>query len=63
MRHAAKHQSRPVKDDRNILQLISAALQVTQLLKDAPAMDQLDKLYTETEEKIQERRSGKTVCA
>jgi hypothetical protein len=52
MRHAAKHQSRPVKDDRNILQLISAALQVTQLLKDAPAMDQLDKFYTETEEKI-----------
>lgn len=28
MRHAAKHQSRPLKDDRNILQLISAGIQV-----------------------------------
>ena len=27
MRHAAKHQSRPLKDDRNILQLISAGIQ------------------------------------
>ena len=26
MRHAAKHQSRPLKDDRNVLQLISAGI-------------------------------------
>ena len=31
MRHAAKHQSRPLKDDRNVLQLISAGLQVAKL--------------------------------
>jgi hypothetical protein len=34
MRHAAKHQSRPLKDDRNILQLISAGIQVAKILKD-----------------------------
>ena len=28
MRHAAKHQSRPLKDDRNVLQLISAGIQI-----------------------------------
>jgi hypothetical protein len=38
MRHAAKHQSRPVKDDRNILQLVSAGIQVAKILKDAQAM-------------------------
>jgi hypothetical protein len=38
MRHAAKHQSRPLKDDRNILQLISAGIQVAKILKDAQAM-------------------------
>jgi len=31
MRHAAKHQSRPLKDDRNILQLISAGIQVAKV--------------------------------
>lgn len=46
MRHAAKHQSRPLKDDRNILQLISAGIQVAKILKDAPAMDYLDKLVS-----------------
>ncbi len=55
MRHAAKHQSRPLKDDRNILQLISAGIQVAKILKDAPAMDFLDKLYVSTEQQIQER--------
>jgi hypothetical protein len=35
MRHAAKHQSRPLKDDRNILQLISAGIQVAKILRDA----------------------------
>ncbi|POR35663.1 Uncharacterized protein TPAR_04141 [Tolypocladium paradoxum] len=55
MRHAAKHQSRPLKDDRNILQLISAGIQVAKILKDAAAMDYLDRLYVETEKRIQER--------
>lgn len=56
MRHAAKHQSRPVKDDRNILQLISAGTQVARILKDAVAMEYLDRLYTDTERLIQERK-------
>ncbi|KAK4239853.1 hypothetical protein C8A03DRAFT_13780 [Achaetomium macrosporum] len=55
MRHAAKHQSRPLKDDRNILQLISAGIQVAKILKDAQAMDFLDRLYVSTEQRIQER--------
>ncbi|KAL2260911.1 hypothetical protein VTK26DRAFT_4948 [Humicola hyalothermophila] len=55
MRHAAKHQSRPLKDDRNILQLISAGIQVAKILKDAQAMDYLDRLYVSTERRIQER--------
>lgn len=55
MRHAAKHQSRPLKDDRNILQLISAGIQVCKILKDAPAMQYLDELYVSTERQIQER--------
>jgi len=38
MRHAAKNQSRSLKDDRNILQLISAGIQVAKILKDAQAM-------------------------
>ncbi|TKA79786.1 hypothetical protein B0A55_03306 [Friedmanniomyces simplex] len=56
MRHAAKHQSRPLKDDRNILQLISSGLQVAKILKDAPAMQYLDDLYVQTERLIQGRR-------
>lgn len=55
MRHAAKHQSRPLKDDRNILQLISAGIQVAKILKDASAMDHLDQLYISTEKQIQDR--------
>jgi hypothetical protein len=53
MRHAAKHQSRPLKDDRNMLQLISAGTQVAKILKDATAMEQLDRLYVATESHIQ----------
>lgn len=56
---ASKHQSRPLKDDRNILQLISAGIQVCKLLKDAAAMDYLDRLYVATEKKIQERSQGR----
>lgn len=58
MRHAAKHQSRPLKDDRNVLQLISAGLQVAKLLKDASAMEFLDNLYVQTERNIQTRRNA-----
>ncbi|CAL3963373.1 hypothetical protein PZA11_001013 [Diplocarpon coronariae] len=58
MRHAAKHQSRPLKDDRNILQLISAGIQVAKILRDAPAMAALDNLYVTTEQQIQERTSS-----
>jgi len=57
MRHAAKHQSRPVKDDRNVLQLISAGTQVAKILRDASAMEDLDRLYVQTELRVQERRS------
>ena len=57
MRHAAKHQSRPLKDDRNVLQLISSGLQVAKILKDAPAMQFLDGLYVQTERMIQARRA------
>lgn len=56
MRHAAKHQSRSVKDDRNVLQLISAGIQVAKILKDSNAMQYLDGLYMETEKLILERR-------
>ncbi|KAI0971872.1 hypothetical protein F4678DRAFT_79343 [Xylaria arbuscula] len=58
MRHAAKHQSRPLKDDRNILQLISAGIQVAKILKDAAAMDYLDRLYVSTEQQIQDRATA-----
>ncbi|RYP03903.1 hypothetical protein DL764_004819 [Monosporascus ibericus] len=61
MRHAAKHQSRPLKDDRNILQLISAGIQVAKILKDAPAMQYLDNLYVSTEQQIQERSAAASV--
>lgn len=63
MRHAAKHQSRPIKDDRNVLQLISAGIQVTKILKDASAMEYLDRLYLDTEKRIQERRSRRVKFA
>jgi hypothetical protein len=56
MRHAAKHQSRPVKDDRNVLQLISAGIQVAKILRDSSAMQFLDCLYVDTEKLILERR-------
>ena len=57
MRHAAKHQSRPLKDDRNVLQLISAGIQVAKILKDASVMQALDDIYVQTENKIRSRRS------
>ena len=57
MRHAAKHQSRPLKDDRNVLQLISAGIQVAKMLKDASVMQALDDLYVRTENVIRSRKS------
>ena len=57
MRHAAKHQSRPIKDDRNVLQLISAGTQVAKILQDATAMNYLNCLYVETEQMVYERQS------
>ena len=58
MRHASAHQSRPPKDDRNVLQLISAGIQVTKMLKDAIAMDYLDQLYQDVERIVRERRQS-----
>lgn len=55
MRHATKPRERPLKDDRNILQFISAGIQVGRILKDATTMEYLDKLYQQTEKVIQER--------
>lgn len=63
MRHAAKHQSRPVKDDRNVLQLISAGTQVAKILKDATAMEYLDRLYQDTERRIKERQNRRVKFA
>jgi len=55
MRHAAQHQSRLLKDDRNVLQLVSAGLQVVKMLKDHTEMAFLDNLYMETETVIRAR--------
>ena len=57
MRHSTKPQSRPLKDDRHVLQLISAGIQVGRMLKDATTMDYLDRLYKDTEALIQQRKS------
>ncbi|KAK4696341.1 hypothetical protein P7C71_g1554, partial [Lecanoromycetidae sp. Uapishka_2] len=58
MRHATKPRERPLKDDRNVLQFISAGIQVGRILKDAATMEDLDKLYQQTECKIQERAAA-----
>lgn len=57
MRHAAKHQSRPIKDDRNVLQLVAAGIQVAKILKDGGAMEALDRLYVHTEQLVQGRKA------
>ncbi|KAL1875761.1 hypothetical protein VTK73DRAFT_9822 [Phialemonium thermophilum] len=54
VRYGARHQPRPPKDDRSILQLISAGIQVAKIVKDADAMEYLDRLYVATERRIQE---------
>lgn len=56
MRHATKPQPRVLKDDRTVLQFISAGIQVGKFLKDAAAMEYLDKLYMQTEKVIQGRK-------
>ncbi|KAL2057116.1 hypothetical protein ABVK25_002855 [Lepraria finkii] len=55
MRHTTKPQARPLKDDRHVLQFISAGIQVGKMLKDAATMEYLDKLYQQTERVIHER--------
>lgn len=55
MRYAPRNQRRPLKDDRHVLQLLSAGIQVAKILKDAAAMEFLDRLYCSTEKQIQER--------
>ena len=54
--YPASHQSRPLKDDRSVLQFISAGTQVARMLKDAAAMGHLDRLYSQTANCIQDRR-------
>ncbi|WEW59675.1 hypothetical protein PRK78_005154 [Emydomyces testavorans] len=62
-RNVPKNQSRPLKDDRNILQFISAGTQVAKILKDAPAMEFFDWLYVQTEKYILERRTHREKLA
>ena len=54
--YPATLQGRPLKDDRSILQLISAGTQVARVLKDAAAMGHLDRLYAQTASCLQDRR-------
>jgi len=50
-------QTRAPKDDRYMLQLISAGTQVARILMDSLSMEQLDALYRQTESVILERRA------
>jgi len=50
-------QARTPKDDRYILQLVSAGTQVAKILMDSLSMEQLDALYRQTESVILERRA------
>ncbi|EXJ65160.1 hypothetical protein A1O7_01500 [Cladophialophora yegresii CBS 114405] len=50
-------QPRTPKDDRYMLQLVSAATQVARILMDSLSMEQLDALYRQTESVILERRA------
>ncbi|KAI9796027.1 MAG: hypothetical protein M1833_006535 [Piccolia ochrophora] len=52
--------SRPSKDDRNVLQLISAGIQVTKILRDATGMRFLDGIYVYTENLIRHRRGAQS---
>lgn len=57
IRYNSRDPIRPLKDDRNILQLVSAGLQVARILMDAFAMEQLDDLYARSEALILQRRA------
>ena len=57
IRYNPRDLTRPLKDDRNILQLVSAGLQVARILMDAFAMEQLDDLYARSEALILQRRA------
>lgn len=61
MRCVSRIGSRPLRDDRNVLQLVSAGIQVAKILKDAPAVEDLDALYIDTDTKIATRmgRNGR----
>lgn len=50
-------QPRTPKDDRYMLQLVSAGTQVAKILMDSLSMEQLDALYRQTESVILERRA------
>ena len=62
MRHSTKPQARPLKDDRHVLQLVSAGIQVGRMLKDATTMEYLDRLYKDTEVLIQVITRHKEGC-
>ncbi len=50
-------QVRTPKDDRYVLQLVSAGTQVAKILMDSQAMEQLDALYRSTETAVLDRRA------
>jgi hypothetical protein len=56
-RQSRDQQTRAPRDDRYILQLVSAGTQVAKLLMDSQAMEQLDALYRRTESVILDRRA------
>jgi hypothetical protein len=55
--NSREQQPRTLKDDRYMLQLVSAATQVAKILMDSLSMEQLDALYRQTESLILERRA------
>jgi hypothetical protein len=57
IRYNSRDPTRPLKDDRNVLQLVSAGLQVAKILMDAFAMEQLDDLYARSEALVMQRRT------
>ena len=56
-RQTRDHQVRSPRDDRYMLQLVSAGTQVAKILMDSQAMEQLDALYQNTESVILDRRA------
>ena len=58
MRHAVIYQFRPLKNDRNILQLISAGLQIAKILKDNSVINDFNKIYIEAENLINVQKNA-----